>query len=83
VSPTLYDMKKPKDQLQSFMASSESGKDPCKWQILEEPKWMQLDKVLCKWFAGTNSKTKHAWLGLWHLNKRSAYSVRTVAKSYL
>jgi len=47
-SSTVYDIKKQKDQLWSFMASNENVNDLFKWQILKEPKWAQLDKALYK-----------------------------------
>jgi hypothetical protein len=45
-SQTRYGTKKLKVQLLSFMASSESKKDLFKQQRLEEPKLVQLNKVL-------------------------------------
>ena len=45
----VYDVKKWKDQLQLFVASSKRVKDHSKQQILKEPKLAQLEKVLCKW----------------------------------
>lgn len=45
-SSTTYDIKKQKDQFQSFVASSESVKGPFKQQTLKQPKIGQMDKVL-------------------------------------
>jgi Tc5 transposase DNA-binding domain. len=51
-SSTISDMKKQKDQLQSFMASSESVKGLWKWQTSQQP----YDKMLYKWFTAVRSK---------------------------
>jgi hypothetical protein len=48
---SICDVKKEKDQLWSFMESSEIVKDLLKWQAWTEPKLMQLDKALYKWFT--------------------------------
>jgi hypothetical protein len=40
------------------MASSESKKDLFKQQRLKDPKLVQLDKVLYKWFTAMHSKGK-------------------------
>ena len=45
-----------KDQLQSFMISSESVKYLFQWHTLKEPKLLQMDKVLCKQFTAPGSK---------------------------
>jgi len=46
---TVYDIKKEKTNLWSFMASNESVKGFFRPETLREPKLAQLDKVLCKW----------------------------------
>jgi hypothetical protein len=38
------------------MASGESVNGLFKWQTLKQPKLVQLDKVLCKWFTAMRSK---------------------------
>jgi hypothetical protein len=43
-SSTIHDIKKQKDELQPFMASSESVKDLVKGQTLKEPKLAQQGK---------------------------------------
>ena len=48
---SICDVKKQKDQLWSFMESSEFVNDLFKWQTWTEPKLMQLDKALYKWFT--------------------------------
>jgi hypothetical protein len=40
------------------MASSESVKDLFKYQTLKDPKLLQLDKVLYKWFTAICSEGK-------------------------
>jgi hypothetical protein len=55
-SSTVYDIKKQKDQLQSFMASSGSVRGLFKRETLKQPKLLQLDKVLYKWFTATRSE---------------------------
>jgi hypothetical protein len=57
-SLTIYDIKKQKGQVWSFMASSESVKDIVKRQTLKQPKLAQLDKVLHKSFTAMHSKGK-------------------------
>jgi len=57
-SQTIYGIKKLKVQLLSFKASSESKKDLFKQERLKEPKLVQLDKVLYKWFTAMHSKGK-------------------------
>jgi len=47
-SSTVYDIKKQKDQLRSFMTLSENVNDIFKWLTLKEPKLAQLDKALYK-----------------------------------
>jgi hypothetical protein len=54
----VYDVKKWKDQLQLFEASSKSVKDLSKQQTLKEPKLAQLKKVLCKWITTVCSEVK-------------------------
>lgn len=57
-SSTVYHIKKRKDQLWSFMVSSEIVKDLINQQTLKEPKLMQLDKELYKWFTAVCSEGK-------------------------
>ena len=47
----ICDVKKQEDQLWSFMESGASVTDIFKWQTWTEPKLMQLDKALYKWFT--------------------------------
>jgi hypothetical protein len=60
---TICDIKKQKDQLQSFLASSDRVDDLSKQQTLKGPKLAPLGKVLCKWFAAMHSKGKHMMTG--------------------
>ena len=53
---TLYDVKKQKVPLVSFMASDESVKGPFKQYTLKQHKLAQLDKVLYEWFTAVHSK---------------------------
>ena len=55
---TAYDMKKKKDQFQSFAASSESVECLFKQQTLKQPKSAIMDKVLHKWFTVMSSQRK-------------------------
>jgi hypothetical protein len=55
---TVYDMKKQKDQFQSFTASSESVKCLFKQQTLKQLKLAIMDKVLHKWFTVMSSQRK-------------------------
>jgi DDE superfamily endonuclease./Tc5 transposase DNA-binding domain./CENP-B N-terminal DNA-binding domain. len=57
-SSTIYDIRKQKDQLRSFLASSENVKDLLKRQTLKQPKLAQLDKVLYTWFTTMRSEGK-------------------------
>ena len=57
-SSTVYNIRKQKDQLWSFMATSESAKGLFKWQTLKEPQIAELDKVLYKWFTAMHFKGK-------------------------
>jgi hypothetical protein len=59
----LTGIKKQKDQLWTFMELSESVKGLFKWQILKQPKLLQPDKVLHKWFTAMLSERKPVtWL---------------------
>jgi len=53
---TVYGMKKWKDQLWSFMASSACVQDDLKWQTLKVPKLAQLDKELYMCFTAVHSE---------------------------
>ncbi|KAM3919534.1 large ribosomal subunit protein uL23m isoform 1-T1 [Leptodactylus fuscus] len=55
-SSTIYDIKKRKDQLCSFVASSETMRGLMKRQTLKQPKLAQLDKVVYKWFSEMRSQ---------------------------
>ncbi|XP_075693735.1 large ribosomal subunit protein uL23m isoform X1 [Rhinoderma darwinii] len=55
-SSTIYDIKKRKDQLCSFVASSETMKGLMKRQTLKQPKLAQLDKVVYRWFTEIRSR---------------------------
>jgi hypothetical protein len=57
-SSTIYDIRKQKDQLRSFLASSENVKGLLKRQTLKQPKLAQLDKVLYTWFTTMRSEGK-------------------------
>ena len=57
-SSTVYDIKKQKDQLWSFMTLSENVNDIFKWLTLKEPKLARLDKALYKYFTGMCSNGK-------------------------
>jgi transcriptional accessory protein Tex/SPT6 len=56
-SSVIYDIKKQKEQLQSFMASSGSLKDLLKWQALKEPKMAQLEE-LYQWLTVKRTEGK-------------------------
>ncbi|XP_056382835.1 39S ribosomal protein L23, mitochondrial isoform X1 [Hyla sarda] len=55
-SSTIYDIKKRKDQLCSFVASSETMRGLMKRQTLKQPKLAQLDKVVYRWFTDMRSQ---------------------------
>ena len=55
-SSTVYDVKKQKDQLQLFLAPSDSVQGLCKQHSLKVYKLVQLDKMLHKWFAAVGFK---------------------------
>ncbi|KAM4018545.1 large ribosomal subunit protein uL23m isoform 1-T1 [Anomaloglossus baeobatrachus] len=55
-SSTIYDIKKRKDQLCSFVASSETMRGLMKRQTLKQPKLAQLDKVVYSWFTEMRSQ---------------------------
>ncbi|XP_069821771.1 large ribosomal subunit protein uL23m isoform X1 [Dendropsophus ebraccatus] len=55
-SSTIYDIKKRKDQLCSFVASSETMRGLMKRQTLKQPKLAQLDKVVYMWFSEMRSQ---------------------------
>jgi len=57
-SSTIYDIRKQKDQLRLFLASSENVKGLLKRQTLKQPKLAQLDKVLYRWFTTMRSEGK-------------------------
>jgi hypothetical protein len=54
---TVYDIRKWKAQLESFVASCERVNSPVK-QTLEKPRLAQLDKLVCKWFTAMHSEGK-------------------------
>jgi hypothetical protein len=51
----IYDLEKQKSQW-LFMALSESVKGLLKWQTLQEPQLVELDRCLCKWFIAMHSE---------------------------
>jgi hypothetical protein len=55
---SIYDIKKPQKQLQLLMASSKSVKGLFKQQTLKQPKLVQMNKVVHKWFTAMCSKGK-------------------------
>ncbi|KAG8563859.1 hypothetical protein GDO81_016221 [Engystomops pustulosus] len=55
-SSTIYDIKKRKDQLCSFVASSETMRGLMKRQTLKQPKLAHLDKVVYQWFSEMRSQ---------------------------
>ncbi|XP_073514846.1 large ribosomal subunit protein uL23m isoform X1 [Phyllobates terribilis] len=55
-SSTIYDIKKRKDQLCSFVASSETMRGLMKRQTLKQPKLAQLDKMVYRWFSEMRSQ---------------------------
>ncbi|XP_066439178.1 large ribosomal subunit protein uL23m isoform X1 [Eleutherodactylus coqui] len=55
-SSTIYDIKKRKDQLCSFVASSETMRGLMKRHTLKQPKLAQLDKIVYKWFSEMRSQ---------------------------
>lgn len=55
-SSTIYDIKKRKDQLCSFVASSETMRGLMKRQTLKQPKLAQLDKLVYQWFTEMRSQ---------------------------
>jgi hypothetical protein len=87
-SRTIYGIKKLKVQLPSIMASSECKKDLFKQQRLKDPRLVQLDKVLSKWFTAMHSKgkpvtgcmitAKAVFCG--EMKIRSVHSLKTVTK---
>jgi len=72
-SSTIYDTKKWKYHLWSFMASSESVKDCFKWQT-QEPKLAQMDKVY-KWLTAIYAERK-PMNGLWWLIKLNVFTMK-------
>ena len=57
-SSTISYIKKQKDQLQLCIARSESEKGLLKQKTMKQPKLLQLDMVLCKWFTAFRSTGK-------------------------
>jgi len=74
-SSTIYDIKKLKDQLQSFIVSSESMMDLFKWET-----WNSLN--YCNWRRCSKnglqqcSPNENQWLGLWKLKKISLFMMK-------
>jgi hypothetical protein len=61
-SPTIYNIKKQKDQLQSFMASSDSVKVPSKVTYIETALWQGCVKVV---YSIMFQKRTHDWAYNW------------------
>jgi hypothetical protein len=61
---SICDVKKQKDQICSFVESSEIVKDIFKWQTWTEPKLMHLDKASYKWFTAMCYWNENVWRGL-------------------
>lgn len=54
----IHYIKKQKDQLLLITASNESVKDLLRQETLEQPKSVQLDEILYKWFTGIHPDEK-------------------------
>ena len=72
---TAYDIKKQKDQFQSFAASSESVKCLFKQQTLKQPKLAIKDEMLHKWFTAVSSKRKPV-TGSMRIDKARSFDVK-------
>jgi hypothetical protein len=71
-SSAIYDIKKRKDHLWLFVASTESVNGLLKHQTLKGPQLVQLDKVLYKWFTAVHSIGKPS-IGPMIIEKASVY----------